>query len=138
MDLGFEDENDFVSPAKVRRLALKHFFNLAEDHKKLQRLKNIGFDGTKSIVRLAQNQFKPSTDKITVTCQELKIYVDHFLAPNKRGLTTARYLYEVCFHDFFTILVLYQFRKSFNNLTVFFVNLGHLLIPEFFDDFRQV
>ena len=101
VDLGFEDENDFVSPAKVRRLALKHFFNLAEDHKKLQRLKNIGFDGTKSIVRLAQNQFKPSTDKITVTCQELKIYVDHFLAPNKRGLTTARYLYEVRFHDFF-------------------------------------
>ena len=99
--MGYEDEKDFVSPAKVRRLALKHFFNLAEDHKKLQRLKNIGFDGTKSIVKLAQNQFQPSTDKITVTCQELKIYVDHFLAPNKRGLTTARFLYEVRFHDFF-------------------------------------
>ena len=95
VDLGYEDLTDFVSPAKIRRLSLKHFFNLSEQHKKLQRLKNIGFDGTESDVKLAQNQVKRVTDKTTVTCQERQTYVDHFLNPNKKGLTIARHLYEV-------------------------------------------
>ena len=96
VDLGYEDETDFVSPAKIRRLALRHFFNLAEEHKRVRHLKNIGFDGTESDVKMAQNQVKRVTDKTTVTCQETKIYIDHFLNPNKKGLTIAKHLYEVC------------------------------------------
>ena len=32
VDLGYEDESDFISPSKVQRLASKHYSKLATDH----------------------------------------------------------------------------------------------------------
>ena len=97
VDMDYEEKADFVSVQKIRQMALKHFKNLAEEHEKIQGYEVIGVDGTKSDVKLANNQISHVTDKVTVTCQERHIYVDHFLPPNGQGITLAYCIYEVWF-----------------------------------------
>ena len=94
-DLGVLQPNQYVSASKIRRLIIKHRKNVTAIHQEnTNKLQFIGFDGKKSTIKIDRGQ-TVFDEKITVICQALRTYVDHFIPFNGKAFAIAHELFNI-------------------------------------------
>ena len=94
VDWGITDKSAYISYEKVRQMMKRYGDELEEEHDQIIGYEHIGYDGKKSRVLEAHNQFKVR-DKQTVCCQSRWCYIDHVIPEEGSGLMLAVEIHNV-------------------------------------------
>ena len=84
VDWGITDRSAYISYEKVRQMMKRYGDELEEEHDQTIGYEHIGYDGKKSRVLEAHNQFKVR-DKQTICCQSRWSYIDHVIPEAEEG-----------------------------------------------------